>query len=132
MIKQAASYREDRERFGSNGAEMYLAPPDKMPGFSKVALGLSYLDAGAYELRTPPEAADILDALEEDCPEVARQALEDALQGNPRDVPERVVSEHEREAVAAALAKGMRLIVLDALKHLTDRKLLGEPSCGAP
>jgi len=129
MIKQAASYREDRERFGSNGAEMYLAPPDKMPGFSKVALGLSYLEPDALDTSGAPE---ILDALEEDCPEVARQALEDALQGNPRDVPERVVSEHEREAVAAALAKGMRLIVLDALKHLTDRKLLGEPSCGAP
>jgi hypothetical protein len=79
-----------------------------MPGFSKVAIGLSYLGSAEARLTNPVE---YLDALEDDCPDYAHQVLEDAIPGITHHVPERVrVPESEREAAVAALAKGMRLL----------------------
>ncbi len=93
-----------------------------MPGFSKVALGLSYLGSAEARLTNPVE---YLDALEYDCPDYARQALEDAIQGITHNVPERVgVAESEREAAAAVLAKGSGKgyapSVFGALEQLTN------------
>jgi len=90
-----------------------------MPGFSRVALGLSYLDFEAVEADGMGVPLDILDVLEDDCPDYARQALEDAISGAPRDLEGLLlVPEHEREAAEKAISKGMQGITLVALEIL--------------
>ena len=100
MVSAALKSRQTREMRGSADVQSQLPPPDRMPGFSKLALALSYLQAGG---------------LAEECPEYARSAFEDAIEGVERPLhrPD-FIPEEKREYTRKVLAKGIRLITLKA------------------